>query len=102
MKITYVRLWCCVATLTVAAWLRPAGAAEETNRYSGPVWSLLDPKAELAAAAGITPEKYPDCDDATVDCRSVRVYRADGTGEAQDENLYQGAHGKGQAQQPAP
>ena len=86
MNITYVRLWCCIATLTVAAWLRPAGAAEETNRYRGPIWSLLDPKAEMAAAAAITAEKYPDCDDALVDCRSMRVYRSDGTGEAQDDN----------------
>ena len=29
--------------------------------------------------------KYPDCDDATVEKKMMRVYRADGTGESQDE-----------------
>ena len=81
-----VRLWRCVLTLAVAACLCPA-RAQEADRYAGTNWYLLDTKTVMAAAAGITTEKYPDCDDATVDCRSERVYRSDGTGEAQDETF---------------
>src|SRR5262249_54956167 len=51
----------------------------------GPIWSKLDSKEILEAARDINLEKYPDCDQATVDQKSVRVYRPDGTGEAQDE-----------------
>jgi len=61
------------------------GAATETNRYSGELWAFEDIKPVLAAAAEITKAKYPDCDDATVEKKMVRVYRADGTGESQDE-----------------
>ncbi len=60
-------------------------ASAQTNRYAGPIWSLLDAGPVLAAAKDITPSKYPDCDDATVDKKMMRVYRADGTGETQDE-----------------
>ncbi len=66
---------------TLAAW--PAHA--EPDRYAGPNFALVDAKKTLAAAAEITLEKYPDCDDATVEQRLVEVYRADGTAEAQDE-----------------
>jgi transglutaminase-like putative cysteine protease len=59
----------------------------DTNRYAGGEWSLVDAKQVMAAAAEITPAKYPDCDAATVDQMSVRVYRADGTGECQDETF---------------
>ena len=41
----------------------------------------------MAAAADITTAKYPDCDDATVEQRSVRVFHPDGTGECQDETF---------------
>jgi len=61
--------------------------ADETNNYAGSQWDLVDAKAVLAAAAEITPEKFPNCDEATVDQRSVRNYRADGTGESQDESF---------------
>ena len=47
----------------------------------------VDAKPVMAAAAEITPEKYPDSDAVTVDQKSVRVYRADGTGECQDETF---------------
>ncbi|HEY3856015.1 MAG TPA: DUF3857 domain-containing protein [Verrucomicrobiae bacterium] len=60
-------------------------AGAETHDYSGSIWSLTDAKKALVAAAEITPEKYPNCDDATVEKKMMRVYRADGTGEAQDE-----------------
>jgi transglutaminase-like putative cysteine protease len=61
--------------------------AADTNRYSGDTWRLMELPPVLKAAAGVTLAKYPDCDSATVDCRSVRVYRPDGTGEAQDETF---------------
>ena len=53
--------------------------------YQGQKWALLEPKAVLEAAGTITTTNYPDCDEAMVEGRLVRVYRADGTGEAQDE-----------------
>src|ERR1039457_4749484 len=62
-------------------------ARGDTNRYAGGEWSLVNAKSVMAAAAEITPAKYPDCDAATVDQKSVRVYRADGTGECQDETF---------------
>jgi transglutaminase-like putative cysteine protease len=58
-----------------------------TNRYTAPIWALVDAKKVLAAAADITTAKYPDCDDAAVEQRMMRVYRADGTGERQDETF---------------
>jgi transglutaminase-like putative cysteine protease len=58
-----------------------------TNDYTGSRWALVDPTQILAAANAITTAAYPDCDTATVEQRSVRVYRADGTGEAQDESF---------------
>jgi transglutaminase-like putative cysteine protease len=81
-----LRLLRCALTLAVAACLHPA-RADDADRYTGTNWNLLDVPTEMAAAALITPDKYPDCDDATVDCRSERVYRSDGTGEAQDETF---------------
>ena len=62
-------------------------ARGDTNRYAGGEWSPVDAKQAMAAAAEITPAKYPDCDAATVDQKSVRMYRADGTGECQDETF---------------
>jgi transglutaminase-like putative cysteine protease len=69
--------------LVLAAW--PA-RAEDTN-FAGAEWSVVEPQGVLAAAAEITPDKYPDCDSATVEEKSVRDYRADGTGECQDETF---------------
>ena len=60
-------------------------AAAQTNSYTGPIWSLVESGKVLAAAANITVAKYPNCDDATVEKKMMRVYRADGTGESQDE-----------------
>src|ERR1051325_11461473 len=59
--------------------------AADGARYDGPEWNLLDLKQVCTAAADVTLKKYPDCDEASVDKKMVRVYRADGTGEAQDE-----------------
>jgi transglutaminase-like putative cysteine protease len=84
------RQWNCrcagVALATVFAALS-IRAQDATNRYDGARWAFEDPKTILAAAADITTAKYPDCDDATVEQKSVRVYRADGTGECQDESF---------------
>jgi len=70
-------------------WVASAGMAwtvsAQTNRYAAPIWSLVDAKQTLAAASDITLAKYPDCDDATVEKKMMRVYRADGTAECQDE-----------------
>jgi len=62
-------------------------ARGDTNRYAGSEWSLVDMKPVMAAATEITPANYPDSDAVTVDQKSVRVYRADGTGECQDETF---------------
>lgn len=62
-------------------------AAGQTNRYTGDTWAFVDARKVMAAASEITLNKYPDCDDATVERKSVRVYRADGTGECQDESF---------------
>ena len=58
-----------------------------TNDYTGSRWALADTGKVMNAAAAITLKAYPDCDTAIVEQRSVRVYRADGTGEAQDETF---------------
>ena len=59
----------------------------DTNRYEGSTWAFVDAKKALEAASEITLAKYPDCDEATVEKKLVRVYRADGTGESQDETF---------------
>jgi transglutaminase-like putative cysteine protease len=80
----------CFSQVRVAlAWFASAlmvwSAAAQTNDYSGPAWSLVDAPKVLAAASDITVAKYPDCDDAAVEKKMMRVFRADGTGESQDE-----------------
>jgi transglutaminase-like putative cysteine protease len=82
-----ILLWRQVRVVLAVIVLAGSARAQSTNLYTGADWTLLDAKQVLAAAADITPAKYPDCDDATVDERSVRVYHADGTAEAQDENF---------------
>ena len=56
-----------------------------TNLYTGDTWTFLDVKKVMAAASEITLAKYPDCDEATVEKKLMRVYRPDGTGQCQDE-----------------
>jgi hypothetical protein len=75
--------WLCIT----AAWMTWASSAAETGGYDGPKWAFLDAKKVLGTAAAITLTNYPDCDEATVDKKMVRVYRADGTGECQDESF---------------
>jgi hypothetical protein len=57
----------------------------DTNGFVGSNWALMDSNQVMAAAAEITLAKFPNCDEATVDARSVRAYRDDGSGESQDE-----------------
>src|ERR1039457_1105936 len=71
--------------LTLALCVAPLLRGESTNRYTGELFAPADTKAVLAAAADITLAKYPDSDEATVERKMVRVYRQDGTGEAQDD-----------------
>jgi transglutaminase-like putative cysteine protease len=59
--------------------------AGETNSYDGGRWAFVDTRKAMDAAGEVTLAKYPDCDEATVEKKMVRVYRADGTGECQDE-----------------
>src|SRR5262245_43851154 len=61
--------------------------ATSADRYQGEKWNLLDPAKVMTEAEKITNDNYPDCDYATVEQKSVRVYRSDGTGEAQDETF---------------
>jgi transglutaminase-like putative cysteine protease len=72
-----------LATLSLV----PVFGAETTNRYDSPRFAFLETRKVLATAAGISLTNYPDCDDATVERRVVQVYRADGTGENQDESF---------------
>src|SRR5580765_576475 len=67
------------------AWV--AASADTPGKYEGSYWAFLDTKQILEACAGITVAKYPDSDDATVEKKMLRVYRADGTGESQDETV---------------
>jgi transglutaminase-like putative cysteine protease len=67
--------------------LAESPAYGDTNQYTGSNWTLVDGKKVMAAAAEITPAKYPDCDWAVIDQKSIRVYQADGTGECQDETF---------------
>lgn len=71
--------------LLLLSLLTAAAQAGEAGRYEGSQWALLNTSNAAQAAATVTLAKYPDCDEATVDKKMVRVYRADGTGEAQDE-----------------
>src|SRR5690348_15589389 len=74
--------------LSLALFCAAVGArAEAPGRYEGSYWATLEAKQILQQAQEITPAKYPDSDDATVDKRMLRIYRADGTAETQDETV---------------
>src|ERR1043166_6827090 len=81
MKFKLIRIIFGFAAILAAL---PALAA---GNYDGQKWHFLDTKKILSDAAQITTDKYPDCDEATVEKKMVRVYRADGTGECQDETF---------------
>ena len=87
-KTSFPEVWPVVLLITALAALPVC--ADETNseaNFSGPEWNLVDLQKIQAAAAEITAQKYPEDDAATVEQRSVRNYRADGTGESQDESF---------------
>ncbi|MGH7942318.1 MAG: DUF3857 domain-containing protein, partial [Limisphaerales bacterium] len=60
--------------------------AKETQ-FSTAEWHPVDLQKIMAAAAEITPARYPNCDSALVEQHSVRDYHADGTGMCQDETF---------------
>jgi transglutaminase-like putative cysteine protease len=64
-----------------------SAGADSPGKYEGNYWTFLDPKQILQDGADITLAKYPDSDDATVEKKMLRIYRADGTGECQDETV---------------
>jgi len=81
-----------VAALLTAAFSSQSFAAEDARtqaqtRYADEKYAFLDVAKAMAVAREITTRKYPDSDDATVDKNMVREYRADGTGESQDETF---------------
>ena len=89
MKIVrFLAIFAVVATLARCAYA-------ETNLYSGEIWAPMDAKKVMEAAADINLKNYPDCDQATVDKKMERVYRADGTGEMQDESFVKALTEKG-------
>ena len=61
--------------------------ADEGPLYKGADWAPSDAKAVLAAAADVSLAKLPDCDEALVDQKSLRVIHEDGTAEVQDETF---------------
>src|SRR2546423_3639917 len=61
--------------------------AAQPGNYDGDRWTFLNSESVTTAAADITTNKYPDCDEATVEKKMVRFYRPDGTGECQDESF---------------
>ncbi len=63
------------------------GRAADSSRYSGSDWATLDLKQVQAAAADINLARLPDCDEALVDQKSMRVVHEDGTAEVQDETF---------------
>ena len=79
--------------LTLA--LAPVRGGAETNRYAASDWAFCDAKKVFTAAAEVTLEKYPDSDTATIEGKMVRGYRADGTGESQDETFVKALTEKG-------
>ena len=62
-------------------------ARADSQAYAGGRWALVDSSKALAAAGAITSATFPDCDTAIAEQHSVRNFRADGTGEAQDETF---------------
>ncbi len=82
-----------LVALTLA--ITPVHGGTETNRYAGGGWAFCDAKKVFTAAAEVTREKYPDSDTATIEGKMVRGYRADGTGESQDETFVKALTEKG-------
>ena len=91
-----IKLSAVLTAMVFLALFVPAGPARaQTNRYAGGIWDPVDIRTVLAAANDITLAKYPDCDQATVERKITEVYRADGTGECQDETFVKALTEKG-------
>ncbi len=84
-RLTFLRGFIFAAVACAAQFVR--GDTTNTHNYAGPEFTFVELKPVLAAAADITLTNYPDCDDAVVEKKMVRVYRPDGTGECQDESF---------------
>ena len=90
------RMWISLgAMMFVLSCVRLAGA-DGAAAYQGARWAGLDVPKVQAAAATITTASQPGCDEVIVEQRFVRAYRADGTGETQDETFVKALteHGK--------
>lgn len=79
MKILCPLIFLCLALLTATS------TYGDVDFYAGNTWAFLDAKKAMAAASEITLAKYPNCDEVTVEEKIIDSYRADGTGENQDE-----------------
>jgi transglutaminase-like putative cysteine protease len=82
----YLVAFVCAATLS-SFFAAHSSLAQEPGKYDGAAFAPLQTAKIVDAARQITTSNYPDCDEATVDKKMVRVYRADGTGECQDESF---------------
>ena len=82
IRFCMIRKWFAFFGIPVA-YLLHAAAGEPG--YNDAKWAFLDTPTVLKAAGEITVAKYPDSDDAIVEKKMIRLYRADGTGESQDE-----------------
>jgi hypothetical protein len=69
--------------------------AADAGRYTGREWALLSTGKVLRAAAVVTPTRFPNCNEVTVDEKILEVYHADGTAESQDETFIKVLTGKG-------
>ncbi|MEJ2730619.1 MAG: DUF3857 domain-containing protein [Deltaproteobacteria bacterium] len=54
---------------------------------AGRQWAFMDTGKVLRAAADVTPVRFPNCDDVTVDEKIIEIYHADGTAICQDETF---------------
>lgn len=74
------RAWFAAALLAA-----PSAFGAASTPYQGPAWAFCDRPQVLKEAAQVTPQRYPNCDSATVDERIVEAYQPDGTAQCQDE-----------------
>ena len=97
---SYFSRWSLALCLTTSmAFLARPTLAEETNLFSSDIWSLVDEKAAMDAAAQITVSNYPNCDEATVEFQKMeRLYRVDGTGSDARRDVREGPNRKRQTQ----
>ena len=61
--------------------------SEVCTADGGRQWALLETGKVLRAAADMTPTRFPNCDEVTVDKKIIEIYHADGTAVRQDETF---------------